>query len=331
MIQVGVVGLGWWGRHILKSIQARSTELTVIAAADPQAFSLDTVDAELRVPISASLDDLLNNADIDAIILATPHSLHEEQIIRVAEAGKHVFCEKPLALTKDSAERAINACEKADVILGVGHMRRFEPALLEIKRLVDSGELGTLMHVEANFSHDLLADVDPADWRASETESPIPALSAMAIHLTDAYLHLFGPISEVFANSASRLSRWGSGDTLSVQFHFESGMTGSLSTILATPMYIRFQVFGSKAWVEARSDVHPGQDGITTLTVARSGEAKQVFELQYEDTVVRNLEAFAMAVEKRAPYPFTRAEKLGNVAVMEAIVKSAGSGSAAKP
>jgi predicted dehydrogenase len=331
MIRVGVVGLGWWGQHILKSIQVRSTELTVIAAADPRTSALDAVDSDLRVPVSPSLDDLLNNADIDAIILATPHSLHEEQIIRVAKARKHVFCEKPLALTKDSAERAIYACETANVILGVGHMRRFEPAMVEIKQLIDSGELGTLMHVEANFSHDLLGDVDPADWRASELESPIPALSAMAIHLTDAYLHLFGPISEVFANSTSRLSLWGSGDTLAVQFRFESGMTGSLSTILVTPMCIRFQVFGSKAWVEARSDIHPGQDGITTLTIARSGEAKQVFELQYEDTVVRNLEAFAMAVEKRAPYPFTRAEKLGNVAVMEAIVKSAGSRSPAIP
>jgi len=108
-------------------------------------------------------------------------------------------------------------------------------------------------------------------------------------------------------------------------------MTGALSTILVTPMYVRFQVFGSSAWVEARSDVHPGKDGITTLTIARSGAAKQVVELNAIDTVVTNLEAFAKAVENRAPYPFTRAEKLGNVAVMEAIVKSVGSGSPAKP
>jgi predicted dehydrogenase len=148
----------------------------------------------------------------------------------------------------------------------------------------------------------------------------------MAIHLTDAYLYLFGAISEVFALSTQRCGNWGSGDVLSVQFRFESGMTGSLSTILVTPLYMRFQVFGSDAWAEALSDVHPGKKGITRLTLAQTGEERQVQELHSIDTVRANLEAFADAVEGRAPYPFTRAEKLANVAVMEAIIESARSG-----
>ncbi len=326
MIDAAIVGLGWWGRHIIGSLHGRSDKLRIVLGVDPRADALGALPETQRPTLVTSLEEALANPDIDAVILATPHSFHEEQIVSCAKAGKHVFSEKPLTLNKAGAKRALDACEAAGVVLGVGHMRRVEPALAEIKRLVGAGELGTLMHVESNFSHDLLANVDADDWRASASESPIPALSAMAIHLTDAYLYLFGPISEVFALSTQRCGNWGSGDVLSVQFRFESGMTGSLSTILVTPLYMRFQVFGSEAWAEALSDVHPGKKGITRLTLAQTGQERQVQELHSIDTVRANLEAFADAVGGRAPYPFTHAEKLGNVAVMEAIIESARSG-----
>ena len=323
MINVAIVGLGWWGRRIVASLDGQSEKLRIVLAVDARADAAAELPESQRPRTVTELNDALADDTIDAIILATPHSLHEEQILRCAEAGKHVFSEKPLTLTTASAKRVVAACNAANVVLGVGHMRRYEPALVEIKRLVDSGELGTLMHVESNFSHDLLADVDPADWRASADESPIPALSAMAIHLTDAYLHLFGPIEEVYALSTSRAGRWGAGDVLTVQFRFASGMTGSLSTLLVTPMYVRFQVFGGDAWVEALSDVHPGSEGVTRLTISRSGTERTSSELHSIDTVRANLEAFADAVEGRTPYPFTSAEKIGNVAVMEAVIQSA--------
>jgi predicted dehydrogenase len=83
-----------------------------------------------------------------------PHSLHEAQVVSAAEAGKHVFVEKPLALSRDSAMRALRACNLAGVVLGLGHERRFEPPIIELRRLATSGTLGTLLQAEANFSHD---------------------------------------------------------------------------------------------------------------------------------------------------------------------------------
>jgi predicted dehydrogenase len=325
VIKAAIVGLGWWGRHIVGSL-AGSDKLQITRGVEPRLDMLRLLPAGAQFPITSNLDNALRDDDIDAIVLATPHSTHEKQIIRSAQAGKHVFAEKPLTLTRDSAERAINACDAAGVVLGVGHERRFEPAMEAIVELVRSESLGTLMHVESNFSHDMLANLDPKDWRASPAESPIPALSAMGIHLTDAYIHLFGPIREVFAQTSRRHSRWGSGDTLSVQFLFDSGLTGYLSTLLVTSMFVRFQVFGSSGWVQARSDVHPGQEGITRLSLSRSGEVLQVRELKYRDTVLANLEAFADAAAGGTPYPFSREEKLGNVATMEAIVESARTG-----
>jgi predicted dehydrogenase len=330
VIRTAIVGLGWWGRHIAGCLSQPGAKLGIVRGIDPQAARLGEVSERYGIPVTPVLEDALEDPEVDAIVLATPHSMHESQILACAAAGKHVFCEKPLALTAASARRAIDACAAAGLVLGVGHERRFEPAISEIKRLIDGNALGTLMHLEANFSHDLIANLNASDWRASPQESPIPALSGMAIHLTDAYLYLCGPIVEVFAYSTKRVGNWGAGDVLSVQLRFENGLTGSLSAILVTPMFVRFQVFGADAWVEARSNVHPGQPGVTTLTMSRTGQERTVQHLDFIDTVRLNLDAFADAVAGNAPYPITAEQKLGNIAVMEAIVESARTGRPAR-
>jgi len=331
MVAAAIVGLGWWGRHIAGCLDTPNAKLRLVRGVDARAAQLTELADQYGIPITTTLEDVLRDPGVEAVILATPHSLHESQIVACAAAGKHVFCEKPLALSAASAARSIDACNTAGVVLGVGHERRFEPAFAAMKRLIDDGALGKLMHLEANFSHDLLANLSPTDWRASPQESPIPALSAMAIHLTDAYLYLCGSITEVFAYSTKRVGNWGAGDVLTVQLKFESGLTGSLSTILVTPMFVRCQVFGSEAWVEARSDTHPGQPGITTLTLSRTGREKQIEQLNFVDTVRINLDAFADAVAGRAAYPISAQEKLGNIAVMEAIVESVQSGRPISP
>lgn len=322
MIKSAIVGLGWWGQHIAVCLQEQGAKLQFVRGVDPRVDELGAVAEKFNVPIAASLNDVLGDPEIEAVILATPHSVHEDQIVASAEAGKHVFAEKPLTLSLAGAKRAVDACTAANVVLAVDHERRFERAFSEVKQLIDGGDLGTLMHLEANFSHDVLANVDPNDWRASPTESPIPAHSAMSIHLTDAFQYLCGPISEVFAYATSRIGNWGASDVFTLQVKFASGLTGSMSAILVTPMYVRFQAFGSKAWVEARSDTHPGQPGVTKLTLAQTGREKVVKDLEYIDTVRLNLDAFADAVNGIAPYPMSTADKLGNIAVMDAIVES---------
>jgi predicted dehydrogenase len=325
VLNTAIIGLGWWGRHIVDSI-ADSKKLQIIRGVDTQSTEIKSLVNTQNFPITNNLEDALRDKNVEAVILATPHSLHEEQIIRCAHAKKHVFVEKPMTLTAEGAKKAIEACELANLTLGVGHERRFEPAFKVVQNLVTNGSLGTLMHVESNFSHDLLAKTNPEDWRASQTEAPIPALSSMGIHLTDMYLNLFGPIREVYAHHAQRHTNWGSGDTLSVQVLFDSGMTGYISSILATTMFIRFHVFGSNGWVEVRSDVHPGQKGITRLIISENTQPIRTREFDYKDTVRANLEAFAEAICNSMPYPITTEEKLGNILTMEAIIKSANSG-----
>jgi predicted dehydrogenase len=279
--------------------------------------------AEHGVAFASDLSEVLADPKIDAVILCTPHALHTEQVLAVASAGKHVFCEKPLALNRADAERSVEACREAGVVLGIGHERRYEAAIGELRRLVREGALGTIMHAEANFSHDKLANVPETDWRASPKDAPAAGMTAMGVHLTDLYLDLFGPVSEVYAATASRVAYRKTGDVISVLMRFGSGATGYINAILVTPLYIGFTVFGSEAWVEIRNHTHPDTPGPTTLTVKYRDGRRETRDYEWSDSVREGLETFARAVESGAPYPFTDAQKVGNVAVLEAICRSA--------
>ena len=229
-----------------------------------------------------------------------------------------------LALTRADAERSVAACRKAGVMLGIGHERRYEPAMAEVRRLVRAGTLGTIMHAEANFSHDKLADVPAGDWRTSPKDAPAAGMTAMGIHLTDLFVDMFGPMSEVYAATTSRVAYPDNGDVISVHARFASGATGYLNAILVTPLYLRFTVFGSQAWVEVRNQSHPDTPGGAIHLVLQHRDGRRdAREFAWTDAVRENLEAFARAAEGRGEYPFTDEQKIANIAALEAIARSA--------
>ena len=102
--------------------------------------------------VSTSYEDAISSPNVDAVILCTPHKLHSAQITAAAKAGKHVFCEKPLCLTLDDATAAVAACKAAGVLLGIGHERRFEPAIIDLRKRIANGELGTILHTLFPFT-----------------------------------------------------------------------------------------------------------------------------------------------------------------------------------
>ena len=122
MIQAAIAGLGWWGKHIIRHM-ADSDALRIVTAVEANP-ALAGFAAEHGVEFTTNLEKVLSDPRIDAVILATPHSMHTSQVLAAAAAGKHVFCEKPLALTRADAERSVEACRAAGVLLGLGHERR---------------------------------------------------------------------------------------------------------------------------------------------------------------------------------------------------------------
>lgn len=319
---VAVAGFGWWGRHIVKRLSDHPY-IRVLGVVEPaQANHADIAEAGLQV--WPDLDAPLALPEIDAVILTTPNPLHEAQVIQCAGAGKHVFCEKPLGLTGYSARRSVEACRKAGVQLGIGHERRFEPAMQALKAAIDRGELGTIMHAEAAFSHDKLIHVPSGDWRTSKAVSPAAGMTAMGIHLTDLLIHFFGRVTTVQAMTASRSLGWETGDVVTVQLRFEAGMTASLSAVLHTPHFIRMHVFGTDQWVQVLNDSHPDTPGgIVRELTARTATGVAQREFEWIDAVTLNLEAFVAAAQGRQPYLFTPEEMVHNIEVLEAIARSA--------
>jgi len=330
VINAAIIGLGWWGRQIVDVFAAgkKSDALLITHAVDVDPAAAGEFARSHNLVLLGDLAEALGSDAIDAVIITTPNSLHETQIIQAAGAGKHVFCEKPLCLTHAGAVRSVEACNKAGVVLGVGHERRFESAMVEAKRIVDAGELGAVMHVEASFNHDKLVDMKGDNWRASAVEAPAASLTATGVHLTDFFLHMFGPIAQVYAETAKWVMDSETGDSLSLQVRFDSGITGYINSILSTPLYSRFRVFGTKGWLEVADRVHPSEQGPASLTICRKEGEYETTECPPVDTVRVNIETFARAAAGGAPYPFTDQELIGNIAVFEAICRSVESGAA---
>jgi predicted dehydrogenase len=140
-------------------LQSCGTELEIVCAVEPNPAAGDFC-ANNGLTVAASYDAALARADVDAVILATPHSLHLEQIDRGAAARKHIVCEKPLALTKADAERAVRLCRETGLVLGMGHERRFEPPIVDILQKASGGHLGRILQIEAYFSHDKFIDAE---------------------------------------------------------------------------------------------------------------------------------------------------------------------------
>jgi predicted dehydrogenase len=327
MLKAAVIGLGWWGKTMTARLAA-SDEIRITRAVDLFPDRHADYTAQHGVPVSGDFDAVIADPGIDVVILCTPNSLHTAQIAAAARAGKHVFCEKPLALNRAEAEASVALCRAQGVMLGIGHERRFEPAMEEITRMVRAGDLGELMHAEGNFSHDKLINVPVTDWRRSATESPAAGYTAMGIHLSDVFISLFGPATEVQAMTAARVLPGDNGDVVSALVRHRSGATSYLNAILYTPHYMRLVIFGTKAWVEYRNATHPDTPGPATLVIGRTGQPDETRHFDWTDSVRANLDEFARAATGRGTYRFRDEELVGNIAVLEAIVASAaGAGS----
>jgi predicted dehydrogenase len=325
MLNVAVAGVGWWGRTIVGFLRT-STKLRAIMLVDPASDAAAPFAAEAGLPLVGSLDDALAQREVQGVILCTPHTLHCSQIVAAARAGKHVFCEKPLAMSREEVVRAISAVEEHRLVLGVGHERRFDTPVLELEKLVADGRLGTLLHAEANLSQDKFLALPADNWRLSSREAPAGPLTATGIHMLDMAVHFLGPVERAHATVRRLGSGLANGDTLAMLLSFRSGASASISGILATPFAGRFALYGSHGWAELLDKEHPETPEGWVMNVRLRGEKMRTREFPPAPTVLANLEAFADAALGRARYPITHHDMRATICALEAIIRSCASG-----
>jgi|TARA_B110000503_G_C7061853_1_gene377032 predicted dehydrogenase len=325
MIKTALIGFGWWGQHIARRL-VDNPNFELVCVVEP-VKALHNGIKRLGLKVLENYEDALSLPEVEALILTSPNDLHDEQVVQAASAGKHVFCEKPLSLSAAGAKASIKACRTAGLILGIGHERRFEPAILALRKLLDDGAVGTVMHTEMAFSHDKLIGLTSDSWRTTSAFAPAAGMTQMGIHLTDLLISFYGPVTSLHAITADRSLGWETGDVVTVQLQFKAGMTATLQAILHTPHFIRTHVFGSDMWVEIRNATHPDTPGgKATMERYRSIDDVETKVFDWTDSVTANLEAFAAAIRGEAPYPYSDFELLHNIEVLDAIVQSAETG-----
>jgi predicted dehydrogenase len=330
MINAAIVGLGGWGRNLVNSVQGKSDAIRFVAGATRTPARAKEYAAQQGFPLYDDYARVLADPKIDAVVLATPHTLHARQIIAAARAGKHVFTEKPFALTLKEAQAAVRACAEHRVTLAVGYNWRFQPALQEIRRMLEDGRLGKLLHIEGNFCGPSAYRPGREHWRHSREEGPAGGMTGRGVHVVDAMLYLAGHIDTVHAQSDRLAQDFGLDDTTSMLFRFRNRATGYLGTVIATAETWRMQVFGTKGWVEVGDVEH-----LTTwqmrvchvdpahFTVRQRPQVVPFFEVSTERA---ELENFAQAAAERRPLAVAGGDEEHGVAVLEAILESARSG-----
>src|SRR3984893_18287900 len=154
MIDAAVIGLGRWGKSIVEAVQGKSKRLRFIRGVSKEPELVAEYAKTHGFELGTEFSDAVTDPRVQAVFLATPHSLHVDQITAVAAAGKPVWCEKPLALTLAPAERAISACAKAGVVFGLGNNKRCVSSMSALKRFVSDGTIGEVLHIEGHFCNE---------------------------------------------------------------------------------------------------------------------------------------------------------------------------------
>src|SRR5436190_4354441 len=335
MIHAAIAGLGWWGKTLVESVQNSSSSIQFVAGATRTVSpEVKTFAEQQKFTLAENFEALLANPKVDAVVLATPHSLHGSQTIAAAKAGKHVFCEKPFTLHKADAEAAVDAVRKAGVTLGIGYNRRFHPEMTKLRQRIRSGDLGTVLHVEATMTFPNALALSPTAWRAHRDETPCGGLTPMGVHAIDGMIDLSGPIDHVYCQSFRRVVPVDSDDTTSMLFRMKDGSSGYLGTMTATGPGFSFQVFGSKGWVRLEGMTHVAGASSEERRTRLFGACKfqptkgpaEVWQAESLDVTRTTLEAFAAAASGGPEFPIPVEEMIHGAAVTEAVVRSAASG-----
>src|SRR5215470_10013483 len=184
MLRAAIIGLGRWGRSLVSSVEDNPDVRFVIGHTRTRS-SAEEFCRDNGVRLVDDFDAVLSDSAVDAVVLATPHSQHAQQIKRAAEAGKHILVEKPITLDLASARSAVAAAHQAGVVLAVGFCRRFHPSVGELRQRLCDGRLGKVVGMVAQHTTSTQSFIPADNWRDDPDEAPAGAMTAVGLHALD--------------------------------------------------------------------------------------------------------------------------------------------------
>lgn len=318
----GIVGLGGVaGGQIAPAIEtlANSSLVGVVSREPAKAAAFAEQHGALRAP--KDYDSLLADPAVDAVYIATPNSLHAEQVIAAARAGKHVLCDKPLASDGADAERVVAECEAAGVRLGITFQTRNHEGMTEIRQLVGDGEIGQVVVVQIEMSpgRTLLKG-----WRTDPSLAGLGVMNNVGVHAYDLARYLLG--AEILEVSAMVSSEEGF-DLDTTALSLLRMANGALAYVNVNQTVPNHQpdlvIYGSTGRVIGRNITRPGLAGTIEITGRGGRQELSVSSTAAYQTTVGN---FAEAVlSGREPSP-SGSDGLESVRVTDALARSAREG-----
>ena len=318
-MKVACIGIGWWSDVLADAIK-RSGKLTIAGCYSRSADKREKFAAKYGCRAYASYEALLDERSIEAVINTTPNAAHLETTRAAAEAGKHVFLDKPIANTIADARAITAACRKAGVVLALGYQRRRENHFRWVKRQIEDGHFGRLVNAEANISRDRLGQIDLTSWRYTAEGMPGGVMLQIGIHYSDVLEYLLGPVRAVSGRFARLVLPGDNPDVASLILEHESGALSTLNASYASASeYYLMNIYGKEA--SAYYDLHQG-----LRVLKRGAKSATPVPAEKNDTLVEELEEFARAARGQAEPEMDGGRSTASLAVILAGIRSAKEG-----
>jgi predicted dehydrogenase len=320
-LRVAALGMGWWS-DVLADAVKRSSKLEIVACFTRSADKRAAFAAKYDCRAAASYEEVLRDPAIEAIINTTPNNVHLETTAAAAQAGKHVFLDKPIANTVREGQAIADACRKGGVVLALGYQRRRESHFRWIKSEIDAGRFGKLVQAECNISRDRLGRFDLSSWRYTAAGMPGGVMLQIGIHYVDVLEFLMGPVKAVSAQLAQLVLPGDNPDVANMILQHQNGALSNLTASYASASeFYMMNVYGKEA--SAYYDLFSG------LRHLKRGEtAARPVATEKNDTIREQLEEFAHCVRTGAKPETDGYWAARNLAVIKAGVKSAREGRA---
>lgn len=318
-INVACLGMGWWSDVLADAIK-RSKKINIVACYTRSEEKRQAFAKKYDCKPAATYEEILKDKSIDAIINTTPNNVHLETTRAAAEAGKHVFLDKPIANTVSEGYAIAAVCRKAGVVLGLGYQRRREAHFRWIRKQIDAGVFGKLVNAEANISRDRLGQIDLSSWRYTAEGMPGGVMLQIGIHYADVLEYLMGPIKAVSGRFAQLVLPGDNPDVASLVFEHENGALSTLNASYASASeYYLMNIYGKEA--SAYYDLHGG-----LRFLKRGSTTSEPVKVEKIDTFVDELDEFADAVRGQGQPEMDGEKASRSLAVIRAGIQSAREG-----
>ncbi len=300
MVKIGIIGAGRIGKVHAESLAMQVPEVEVVAIADYYLESAQKLAASLGIPQAAQDHQaILHNENVDAVVIASSTDTHAQFIIEAAQAGKHIFCEKPIDFNLNRIDAALAAVEDAGVKLQIGFNRRFDANFMRIKQAIESGEIG-----QPHLLHIISRDPTPPPLEYIKVSGGM--FFDMTIHDFDMARFLLGEVNEIYAAADvmvdPAIGQAGDIDTAVIMLKFENGVIGTIdnSRQAAYGYDQRVEVFGSKGAASC-DNLFVDYVTISDGSNIRTGLPLNFFMDRYIPAYVNEMKAFARSIIEDLP------------------------------